>query len=227
MLGRTSERTVVAALAVVAVIFLALEYLSRGTLVKLTVEDGLIEYGTALIFLVAGILFLVSALRGALGRVWNVLLGLGSIFIAGEEISWGQRLLGLSTPEGLAESNVQSEINLHNLEGIHGIVRGAGVLLLLAVFVAFPIAVARIRWARTLADRWQIPVPPVAAIPVLAIGLLFMIVPRLAFEPSAIEGGALFRFDEVGEIYVAVVMLMFAGKVWATTRRRLEVLAVR
>jgi hypothetical protein len=221
MLSRTTDRTLVAALAVAAVIFLALEYLSRSTLERLTIEDGPIEYLTALVFLVAGVLFIVSAVRRSASRIWALLLGVGSIFIAGEEISWGQRLLGLATPESLAESNVQSEINLHNLEGVHGIVRGAGVLVLLTVFVAFPIAVARLRWARDLADRWRIPVPPLAAIPVLGIGLLFMIVPRL------VEGGAVFRFDEVGEIYVAIVMLMFATRVWRTSARRAEVAAVR
>lgn len=33
----------------------------------------------------------------------------------GEEISWGQRLLGITTPECLQEINSQDEINIHNL----------------------------------------------------------------------------------------------------------------
>ena len=32
----------------------------------------------------------------------------------GEEISWGQRLFGIATPEALKETNLQNEINLHN-----------------------------------------------------------------------------------------------------------------
>ena len=37
-------------------------------------------------------------------------------FIAfGEEISWGQRILGIETPESLEGINDQGETNLHNL----------------------------------------------------------------------------------------------------------------
>ena len=39
---------------------------------------------------------------------------------AGEELSWGQRLLGLQTPPALQEINAQDEINLHNLYGGRG-----------------------------------------------------------------------------------------------------------
>ncbi len=40
------------------------------------------------------------------------------VLAAGEEISWGQRILGISTPENLAEVNTQGEINLHNNKAI-------------------------------------------------------------------------------------------------------------
>jgi hypothetical protein len=42
------------------------------------------------------------------------------LFVAGEEISWGQRLLGLQTPESLAERNLQDEITLHNVDVVFG-----------------------------------------------------------------------------------------------------------
>lgn len=37
-------------------------------------------------------------------------------FAAGEEISWGQRILGIETPEFFMDKNLQNETNLHNLE---------------------------------------------------------------------------------------------------------------
>ena len=49
--------------------------------------------------------------------------------VAGEEISWGQRLLGLETPEQIAASNTQGEFNLHNHEVIFGYVYRAYVYL--------------------------------------------------------------------------------------------------
>lgn len=42
-------------------------------------------------------------------------LALFFFFIAGEEISWGQRIFNIATPESLAEANAQQETNLHNL----------------------------------------------------------------------------------------------------------------
>ncbi len=37
-------------------------------------------------------------------------------FVAcGEEVSWGQRILGIETPEYIAKHNKQGEFNLHNL----------------------------------------------------------------------------------------------------------------
>ena len=46
-----------------------------------------------------------------LAVVTVLLLGL----MIGEELSWGQRIFGWSTPSFLAEVNSQSEINLHNI----------------------------------------------------------------------------------------------------------------
>jgi hypothetical protein len=45
-----------------------------------------------------------------------VLLAIGCFFLAGEEISWGQRVLGIATPEDF-RSNEQDEMNLHNFAG--------------------------------------------------------------------------------------------------------------
>jgi hypothetical protein len=46
-----------------------------------------------------------------------VYLGLAALFFfgAGEEISWGQRILGFETPPALGQVNRQEEFNLHNL----------------------------------------------------------------------------------------------------------------
>lgn len=46
-----------------------------------------------------------------------IYLGLAAVFFfgAGEEISWGQRILGFATPESISEVNRQEEFNLHNL----------------------------------------------------------------------------------------------------------------
>lgn len=50
--------------------------------------------------------------------LWVWLALLGSIYTAGEEVSWGQHLVGWETPETLIALNDQNETNLHNLAGI-------------------------------------------------------------------------------------------------------------
>lgn len=56
-------------------------------------------------------------------------------FIAGEEFSWGQRLVGWNTPDFLIENNEQGEFNLHNLSTqlFQNSLYFAGWLLLIAL----------------------------------------------------------------------------------------------
>ena len=87
---------------------------------RITDEDGWMEYGQVLL------LILGSLAAGTLARsLWQgrrralalgyLVLTLALFWAAGEEISWGQRLLNLSTPAWFAAHNVQQETNLHNL----------------------------------------------------------------------------------------------------------------
>lgn len=101
----------------------------------LTSEDNVIEFLTAFGFVWIGILCL--QLRPLLQKHLNyqplgwllIIAALGSFLIAGEEISWGQRLLDIATPEAIATVNRQGEINLHNLESVWPFVYTAYLLL--------------------------------------------------------------------------------------------------
>lgn len=83
-------------------------------------EDGVVEWLT-----VAGLVALAGLCVHRCVVLWRdrppaflvvtALAGAAFIFGAGEEISWGQRLLGLEPPAWFAEHNRQSEINVHNL----------------------------------------------------------------------------------------------------------------
>ncbi|MFH0954266.1 MAG: hypothetical protein V1873_08050 [Verrucomicrobiota bacterium] len=85
----------------------------------LTIEDGLIQDLTALYLLAAAILLAAAGLR-ALRRPWLALFLLlaGLLLAVGclEEISWGQRFTGISTPELIRRLNSQHELNLHNID---------------------------------------------------------------------------------------------------------------
>lgn len=78
-------------------------------------DTGLVEYATVLLFAAAAALGGVLALRGPLaGRVIYALGALAAVFIAGEEMSWGQWLFHWATPADLYAGNLQHETNLHN-----------------------------------------------------------------------------------------------------------------
>ncbi|MCD4811717.1 hypothetical protein K8R14_03895 [bacterium] len=93
-------------------------------------EDGLVEWLQFFFYLVSGILAFQVALRSRMESrfvfVLYLLLALVLIFIAFEEISWGQRLFE-DNSLSVFESNVQGESNLHNIEGVHGLI-GYGYL---------------------------------------------------------------------------------------------------
>lgn len=70
--------------------------------------------------------------KGKLIFVIYLFLSLGLLFIALEEISWGERIFGGILPARLAQRNVQGEINIHNIDSINGKI---GYLYILIGFV--------------------------------------------------------------------------------------------
>ena len=96
------------------------------TVLWLIREDGLYESLGALASIAAGVTFFYLAFghearassplsNDSRRRWWYVALGLGLLAMFVEEISWGQRVFGFSTPDWLESENRQQEFNLHNL----------------------------------------------------------------------------------------------------------------
>lgn len=90
-------------------------------------EDNLVEYLTAFLFLISGaIVFSLLRFRqmfqpNRLRKLFVIavmIIGVALTVIAAEEISWGQRILGIETPEFIAQQNTQDEITLHNSDFI-------------------------------------------------------------------------------------------------------------
>lgn len=86
-------------------------------------EDGWAEWATVYAFSFAAVLIVARLLRWRRtpeAEGWLAPLGLASValfcvFVAGEEISWGQRLLAFQPPEMFLRENFQQELNVHNL----------------------------------------------------------------------------------------------------------------
>jgi hypothetical protein len=81
-------------------------------------EDRAVEWATVVLFGVAGIVRCYVALRSK--RVFDFLVGIFCVFVAGEEISWGQRLIGYTPPGVFLEHNTQQEANIHNFADVFG-----------------------------------------------------------------------------------------------------------
>ena len=86
----------------------------------LALEDRLLENLTAVFYAGAALLLLAAA---AAERRWPLrclylLAAAGCGFVAGEEIDWGQRLLGYATPAWFVEINYRDVVSVHNT-GFH------------------------------------------------------------------------------------------------------------
>ncbi len=91
-------------------------FLDKSAIILVGEEDGFFEYLTASLFFVSSVLMLRLALkRNRFFFLFFLLLFIG----AGEEISWGQRILQLDTPDSIKKMNVQGELTIHNLEFVN------------------------------------------------------------------------------------------------------------
>lgn len=144
-------------------------------------EDGIVEWLT-----VAGLLGGSFVCFSRLIQLWRkkttwflfvtFCLGLFLFFSAGEEISWGQRILGLKTPEYFEAHNAQQETNLHNLV-VSGVKLNKLLFSLILVvalgiyLVILPIAYQKSSAVKKFLDRSGVPIPRLYQ--VIGFGLVF------------------------------------------------------
>jgi len=130
-------------------------------------EDQALEWASFWSFFIASGVFAVAASRQR--RTTDALpwflvgLALFCVFVAMEEISWGQRVFGHRPPDYFLAQNFQQELNLHNIAStkirllaFRSIVLGYGVLLPLIALVPF---------VRRLFSRLAIVPPPIELTP--------------------------------------------------------------
>ena len=196
-------------------------------------EDGPIEDLGAAFSLIACYLFLFCYFRSTgeahrfFGRetkrnVWFLALAVLMFVSFGEEISWGQRVFGWSTPAVLDALNAQGETNLHNFWLIQATnpdgTRKSSLQLLLnanrlySIFwlsycVVLPVlAMSWERLAR-LTAFFGVPIPPLAAGGLfLANYAVFLLIIALGtFDKATVSA-----FDELKETNYAFAYVVFA-----------------
>ena len=143
----------------------------------LAAEDGLSEWATVVMYLMGVLLAARVSLSVRRSRHHRMSLLYGAfavvlVIAVLEEISWGQRMFGWTTPESLAEVNFQDETTVHNIQGFDVVSSGAFALVSLLGLVGICLRVLLHRQGVvTTLDLW---LPPVALTPpLLLITLLF------------------------------------------------------
>lgn len=131
-------------------------------------EDGLLEWITALALLSGAALcgYRCWTLRHCRPKsfVFCTAAAAAILFFGmGEEISWGQRIFNIQTPEFFLAKNVQSETNLHNLEiggiRINKLIFGKVLAVVILTYLLLPVWYQRSRAARQFLNRLAVPVP--------------------------------------------------------------------
>ena len=170
---------------------LALSHLHPDAYEALVQEDRLVEWWTFTLFAAAAAVGLPRAIRER--RLGDLLVALFCIAAAGEEISWGQRLVGYTPPALFLEHNAPQEAHLPTRGAAGGQPKGTLIAILAAYGIVAPLAV-RIPPLGRLAGRVRLRVPHVTLLPwfAAAIGLLLWYPARFTGEWVEAMAGALF-----------------------------------
>jgi len=98
--------------------------------------------------------------------IFLILIAAAGLLIAIEEISWGQRIFNVGSPEYFMEHSDQQETNVHNLisERFSVKIKHIAAWVMFAYGVVFPIAAVKPS-IRAFADKLQIVIPLKILIP--------------------------------------------------------------
>lgn len=155
---------------------------------RFMMEDGEIEYATVGFLLASCVLVGTRWIKlhkklPLNFTVISFLIVVLFFFVAGEEISWGQRLIGIESSDYFKENNSQEELNLHNLvvDGvkinklIFGLIMTSAIM---GYIVLIPVLYWKINTFTAWIDRWYIPVPKVyQSAAYLVLTLIISIIP--------------------------------------------------
>ena len=185
-------------------------------------EDSLLEW-----LQVAG--YAAAVVFGALVglRLWRagdrvlsaayLLFAAGCLFVAGEELSWGQRLFGLEPPRRFVEINARDEINVHNVPAV----TAAFKLVLISIGLYGSVVAAAVRLTRRPSRTIELLCPPLFLTGCFFALLAYNCV-RLALDPGGFFEPeprlVLVGLGEWVELCLGLGLGAFAGLGWRRLR---------
>lgn len=199
-----TEKLIIGLVVAILIAGFILFYTDLPSFVIYVEEDGIVEWLTVLGLLLAFAVCVGRFIRLRRKRSWWFLLvTLGLAFMlfaaAGEEISWGQRILGIKSSEFFEKNNAQHETNFHNLivDGvkINKIIFSIGLIAAMGIYLLiFPTLYRYSQKFKAIANKNGIPIA--RAYQIISIILLFVITELLHHEKRAemLEAGMTLLF---------------------------------
>ena len=192
-------------------------------------ENGIYESLGAIVCLVGCVFLTAGYFKYDVGNnfglfrtkrnIFFLLLAIFLLFVAGEEVSWGQKLFGFRAPDLISSVNFQKELNIHNLKIIqesNNALAMSACRLLLAYLILLPMALFTFP---TFGKFFTLVRVPVATVPVslLALTNYFISVFLNSFE--------IFRnwthdgLSEVFETNLEIILLVFALEIYFSAKK--------
>lgn len=184
--------------------FVVIYKLDPNCYISLTKEDQVVEWATFGCLLAAGVFGLVLAVRLSKTQKGLVLFfgvfGVFCLLSALEEISWGQRIFRIKSPEFFLENSSQREINIHNVFQKRSGLKTKHIagLSLFIYGVCLPLLGAHPK-VQGFLTRYGLVVPP------RALSLSFLLAAIMMFDwPTGEE-------EELGELFFSICLFLFVA----------------
>lgn len=201
-------------------VFVVLYVVARDLYYWLLREDHVIEWLQFFLLVltcVMSVLGSIAAFRRGhrLAGAFLLLVALGTLFLAAEEISWGQRILGLAGDD----SNRQGELNIHNIDDADGIpVEQLFRIAQATIGLVGLVLPFLVRWspARLRGASWRVVTPPIFLATSFLVVLGFR-TQRLLFTADI---SALIVIQEWAEVCLYGALATWVTLTWLRERGR-------
>lgn len=219
--GVSRTRALLIALAPIAVVgvvtlLAALSLLSKSAFRPIfnvvTAEDSVLEWPQFVFALAAGLMFIWAGVLLVRKGEWvagaaYLLIGVCGLFVAGEEISWGQRIFGWVEPASLSAINHQNELNVHNIRPVQ---RAFGFVVLFASMygVGAPLLASFVEALRARGPLRFLMVPPLFLLPAFLMPFGYRLF-RVLIWPGT--NALVVTFGEGPELCLYFGLMLFAA----------------